>query len=1353
MPVLGVLRSSGIALGFALLAAASGCHHSHGHADQGNLGDGGSGDAGKTDGGAGDGMNVGDGLNVGDGMNVGDGGLVGDGMNVGDGGLGDAGPTAGLVDVDPGAASRQVPTDVTVNGFGIQTGAGLSLVPCLAGQTVDGGVGTIMVGTLNVAMGGASATFNLPADPSRAQGLYSVVLSNPDGSGASLSCAFTVTALAPPTVTNVQPATAYRGVPNDGVLSDQPVTITGTGFEPTPRVVLRARITTSGGTVLGPPVDTYQVSWVSPTTLTAVVPSETDSMTLGDYTVEVINPNLLEGTWANPFKVVNKAPPKINSITPLSSSTRPQAVTLCGTGFDASTVAPAPTAYVVVPPGTTCAALLNSTVPTASVDPVSGYTRCAVDVSGTAGACLGTGQTGVAVTIGSYTDGAYPIEWVNGDGQSSIYYNFSYITSAQPGHLKGCWEAGYDATGALVCDTSTPTTPFPALAAGRWRHGMTYDFDEFGNTYLFVVGGQTSRTAAPLASVETTQIDVFGRPGPWRSSLQFNPATSTHVANPLSTGRTGLSVVHLGAHLYAVGGSRVSTADNNAVVADTAGTPGILKTTEHAVVLGYDTRPNIQKPVVAAVPPGQQGLPKGTWYYRVAGYEPVSGESLASRETAVQGGGKITVKWLPATTTTASTTYNVYRSLASDGRANSEILIATGVTGTSYSDDGVGANLFAPGHLSSTATTGGTFAATPGTQPLTYVVSSVVGGLERVGYATQIVLDGSTQTAVSLSWDSVPGATYNVYRYNYGSQQYELLTGTLATSTTSYTDTGSATTAGSRPPLGEAPLPAGSLSKWALLADPTNAAQPLNMAYAREGLEATTIALSDGMSAVIYAAGGRSAVAGADYLHSVETLLIPLSTGLPAVGWKLQGDGVGATVVGHPFTNSRAFYALTNSQDHDVIPHAPPPKEPPCTDFDGDGFKPCSCFAQTATLDATSCGSSGAINATNSCDCNDNDPSVYPCALDVCGDGIAQNCIADKMCPMSCSLSDADKDGYSAILCGGNDCCDVGSEASLGCSTATAQGIHPGATEICGNGIDENCDGIDPACTTACTTDADGDGYISCACYPSGAPGTACGAPNCDCNDSNKAIHPCAPDILCNGIAENCVADICILSVNVAGHFGPTAGQSTTPLRETLAGNVLMSVATLSNGASPATSAQANMCSAPAWLVADQGQSAFNVGQASVEACAVDTATGDLGRCDALGTVNLPFAVQTAAATGPKGNFGLGAQLWDIGGVPTIASWPAATNETLTAGPSISSSSGNFWNVDLTEDSTCHFAPPTLTGCTGYGCAVYGNQSADSKFLPRAYYRTARVAGYVFVVGGWLNSLNAVSGDLERHLQ
>ena len=69
----------------------------------------------------------------------------------------------------------------------------------------------------------------------------------------------------------------------------------------------------------------------------------------------------------------------------------------------------------------------------------------------------------------------------------------------------------------------------------------------------------------------------------------------------------------------------------------------------------------------------------------------------------------------------------------------------------------------------------------------------------------------------------------------------------------------------------------------------------------------------------------------------------------------------------------------------------------------------------------------------------------------------------------------------------------------------TNPAIHPGATDIPDDGIDQDCSGAD-----ATNLDADGDGFQR---------------PQ-DCNDQNAKIHPGAREIPGNGVDENCDTEI-----------------------------------------------------------------------------------------------------------------------------------------------------------------------------------------------------------------------------------
>lgn len=1177
----------------------------------------------------------------------------------------DAGPPVmSITEIIPSAASRNSTTELTVLGYNLEDGATLVLENCDTATQYQ-------LDPVTVAGDGLSLTATLPADPTREQGLYSVTVTNPDSQSDVLECAFRVLASDPPTVTDVTPAHAYNGVPGDGVNSDQVVTISGTGFRSTPNV----RLVKADNTVT---YDALFVGFNSETEITAVVPSETLAMEAGDYHVHVINPDLLGAQWlvdemGTPvpgiFEVTTTPPPVIIDIDParIPNATCDQTMTITGTGFD-----PAATVWWVAPEGTTCAG--------SELDP-NGNVLCPVVV-----------DAATATEILAHFDpcppnGAWPMMVRNPDTQYDIFFNVE-VRPNNSGHLD-----------ASAFDVLTQT-----LDTARFKHGANFGFDSFGNAYLYAAAGQDA-AGQVLDTVEYSQLDIFGNASPFAYARQYGGVQEPRVVNALNTPRQGATLVRVGRTMFLIGGAATST--------DTTVTVDALTGVEVARILSYAEMPAIKLPGGL----GGAGLPTGSWYYSVSAIGPW-GESLGTREVvALNAGGQIEICW-DAPQTAGATSYNVYRSLAADGRANSAALVAMEVAGPCFVDTGVEGLAPAPARLRGTVAAGTNLTA----GEHVYRVSAHVpltGGGSWETYASYAATLELTQTeidagnaAIALKWDPVPNATgYSLYKWNASAGEYFLLDTGGPLAATSFTDDGALEDLSAMTPRLEiASLPPGSLSVWSDTTAP-------DLGTAREGLDGVVIHMDPttnptGMVARILVAGGRTSNIAGAYLTTAESLAV-YDDGTLGAQWDAETP---------EFTHARAFYSLMTTQNRNETPFPPPPEEPPCGDLDGDGYISCDCAPPGTPQDEL--------------DCNDADPNIHPGAVEICGDGIDQDC--DMGCtgtdlPCECT-DDLDGDGHISIECGGDDCCDSGDESVLGCSAGTAGGINPGEAEICDNGIDENCDGVDDTCD--CSTDADGDGYISIECGGSDCCDTGTDTSIGCTDDTAGDINPGMMEICGNGIDEDCDGQLAVCRL-LPGHQLPTVSPTTvrTLPREPMSRPAVREYTAVA-GPSEYDVMYAVAGSEPVYVVAVLGDDEYaasnNSGRRDMEACPVDADTGMLACTE--------WTVQTGTTS--QNSFGIDALLY----FDYLYPFYGLSSETVDPlSRALQSSAINRFPV---------VDPTQVTGDQLIG----SRQSANlSPTIARAYYQSIRLMSYIYLIGGWTDAGTAgtpgPTGTIERHLQ
>ncbi len=193
------------------------------------------------------------------------------------------------------------------------------------------------------------------------------------------------------------------------------------------------------------------------------------------------------------------------------------------------------------------------------------------------------------------------------------------------------------------------------------------------------------------------------------------------------------------------------------------------------------------------------------------------------------------------------------------------------------------------------------------------------------------------------------------------------------------------------------------------------------------------------------------------------------------------------------------------------------------SDSDGDGFGTDAFITSTSATPPTG-------YAWRNGDCNDNDASINPYAPEIPGNDVDENCDGRLDEPTCLIYYDNDKDGYGDPATQISAPCDVdlrgtGYIHQGGDCNDNNRNVNPGATEICGNGIDDNCDGVVDNCEAIYYLDGDGDGYGQTDVYTTSTgsvPPEGYAALAGDCDDNDPSVHPGAVEIFGNGIDDNC---------------------------------------------------------------------------------------------------------------------------------------------------------------------------------------------------------------------------------------
>lgn len=156
-------------------------------------------------------------------------------------------------------------------------------------------------------------------------------------------------------------------------------------------------------------------------------------------------------------------------------------------------------------------------------------------------------------------------------------------------------------------------------------------------------------------------------------------------------------------------------------------------------------------------------------------------------------------------------------------------------------------------------------------------------------------------------------------------------------------------------------------------------------------------------------------------------------------------------------------------------------------------------------------------------DCGPDNPAIYPGAPETDNDGIDSNCDGDDNNP----VNPVCVNGMTQVCGIDTGACQTGIQTCANSSWGVCVGAIGPVTEICGDNIDNDCDGSTDGPAEGCTNpiicyyDGDGDGFGLASNTQNSTTGTCplhFVTVDSDCNDQNAAVRP--------GVTENCTDNI-----------------------------------------------------------------------------------------------------------------------------------------------------------------------------------------------------------------------------------